>query len=1207
MAVCDRNTEVQQVMKDVSSSGDLIQVMNLMTFIVAPIHLLPQRRDNPLGPPRVGVWGMNTSTITTPTSFTPLETVLLFRGIGEHGFEAPAFSQIATALQTNNLLKNEPTYDVRRLTPESLKDLFLHLLWEELKSEQDPSTGRDGSLSPTSKRRKLEALPLPTLDDARGHLDKIELAYAKSYEAYIRHAIDEIRSLERKFDHAQAELDDIERPAGDEEHEVKAEPVHRHLNGLHDASTLPNGVGPSPKTSPKPSPRMPQLPTHPSPFSQPSQVQVPQHHYQQQQQQQQQQQIHQVQQAAQQTPQPQLPTQAPQAQQLHQAQQQHQAQQVQQGQQQQQQQQLQQPHQIQQSLQRPQPQQQRPNQQPQQPRQQVPQQPSQVVQPHQPLRPLQPSLPHLAPRQDVRNGPGALPAQQAPVASAPRLPGLNHPQITRSPQLTQQDVSRGPIARPQDQPKASSGSPQVLQAPPGVPSFQPLPQSPIPVSEGLQRPDGVGARQSPISAQGGLQVLNQGQLKWEPPYQPSANGPRPPANVLQQQHGPNVFSTPQHMLSAQRPPQIPSPMQAQPGRHAQQIPLPPHTASQFAPPLQTPPPVRPTVETGGAQVANRQQPAVSSPGPTRQQLSVSSPGSSNNPQSPFHPGPYHSYPLPGSAHPPPPPPPPIQTTQAAQPPIHQTPSRTPAVSSPTIPPATATARPAQGLIAPSHQRPIPSNLQNLPPYSQPPLPSGIPSPMQADGSRPYNSPYQPPRTAAVERIHPRLPVTTTPAPAARFSRPPSAPQTPATGGILKPFSAKITKWKEASTPSTPRPGVELRLGWDEVPSPAIEPLSPVLQPKFFPSAPPEQSKKTQHPVGDAVETPASKRKAGRPRTQQSTQEDRSPSTQKSQPADEPPSQPASEQETPRIKDEEVTTPRPTTEIADTVDESTAARHRRSRSTKRKRDDMSPSPSHDTKAHAADAPREGSAAPAAPNVVLWTRSFNKVSGSAMEQIVHHRSANMFAQPIREKDAPGYHKVILHPQDLKSIRAAINHGNRAAAQEAAALPAGDPGTSSWLPRTEELVPPKSIINSGQLDRELAHMFSNAIMYNPDPYHGPGPAFLREANEDGEGQDGGAHQENVLGYKVDEFGVVKDARAMFVEVEKLLSELRSAEKMTAPPNHGLGGTGTGTAAASAAGTRQGSLAQEDHEEQDEQTATETENGDGRSKRRRVARTAA
>jgi hypothetical protein len=240
--------------------------------------------------------------------------------------------------------------------------------------------------------------------------------------------------------------------------------------------------------------------------------------------------------------------------------------------------------------------------------------------------------------------------------------------------------------------------------------------------------------------------------------------------------------------------------------------------------------------------------------------------------------------------------------------------------------------------------------------------------------------------------------------------------------------------------------------------------------------------------------------------------------------------------------------------------------------------------------------------AAPKLVLWTRSFNKVCGSAMEQIVHHRSANMFAAPIREKDAPGYHKVVKQAQDLKTIRAAINHGNRAAAHAAAALEGGDPGSSSvWLPRTEELVPPKSIVNSSQLDRELAHMFSNAVMYNPDPHHGPGPAFLRDVEGEGDAGDGdaggGAHQQDsgVRGYKVDEFGVVNDARGMFVEVEKLLSELRSAEvRRNVPP--GMLGTGTSTRQASVLGGEGG----RDDGEEDEGDGE----GDGAVKRRRITR---
>ena len=306
----------------------------------------------------------------------------------------------------------------------------------------------------------------------------------------------------------------------------------------------------------------------------------------------------------------------------------------------------------------------------------------------------------------------------------------------------------------------------------------------------------------------------------------------------------------------------------------------------------------------------------------------------------------------------------------------------------------------------------------------------------------------------------------------------------------------------------------------------------------------------------------------------------------------------------------------TTEAGDTTaDESVTGRRRTSRLAKRKRRESSPAvvESHE---------REPPAPPVPPTHVLWTRSFNKVSHSAMEQIIGHRSANMFASQIRERDAPGYRSIVLRPQDLKSIRAAINHGNKAATAAAAALPDGDPGTSSvWLPISEELVPPRGIINSAQLDRELAHMFSNAIMYNPDPNRGPGPAFMRELPEDEEeGADGAAT--DALGYKVDENGVVNDARSMFVEVQKLINDLRGAEiQRGAPPAPVPSAAGAAqTPATGGTSTRQASLATAGHgeasdgkdgpssavEEADEHAnVTEPENvGGSIAKRRRIAR---
>lgn len=229
---------------------------------------------------------------------------------------------------------------------------------------------------------------------------------------------------------------------------------------------------------------------------------------------------------------------------------------------------------------------------------------------------------------------------------------------------------------------------------------------------------------------------------------------------------------------------------------------------------------------------------------------------------------------------------------------------------------------------------------------------------------------------------------------------------------------------------------------------------------------------------------------------------------------------------------EVLTPRPHDDAGDTTaDESVHGRPHMatpgsvsSRLAKRKRQETPPEP------------------PAPPSHVLWTRGFTKVSSSALDQISSHRDANMFATGVREKDAPNYRQIVLQPQDITSIRSAIKQGNKAAVQAASSLPGGDPGTASvWVPLSEDLVPPRGIVNSAQLERELVHMFCNAIMYNPDPDRGPGGTFVKRSQDE---------EEEIVGYHLDENGVVKNTRSMFVEVEKLLGDLRSAEKERGVP---------------------------------------------------------
>ncbi|KAL5003576.1 Bromodomain-containing protein [Aspergillus recurvatus] len=183
-------------------------------------------------------------------------------------------------------------------------------------------------------------------------------------------------------------------------------------------------------------------------------------------------------------------------------------------------------------------------------------------------------------------------------------------------------------------------------------------------------------------------------------------------------------------------------------------------------------------------------------------------------------------------------------------------------------------------------------------------------------------------------------------------------------------------------------------------------------------------------------------------------------------------------------------------------------------------------------------------------VLCTRNFPRTGAPIMNDVLTHKHASIFTKPLTERDAPGYRDLIYRPQDLKSIKSSISQGSKAvaAATEAANTPVADgespvpnAGTPSknavlMLPKSEDVIPPKAIVNSAQLEKELIRMFTNAVMYNPIPQRGFGPAFPMAP-------DGGSGRRQYAP-EPDDGGIIKDTLEMFEDVEQAVTTWRSAE---------------------------------------------------------------
>lgn len=209
----------------------------------------------------------------------------------------------------------------------------------------------------------------------------------------------------------------------------------------------------------------------------------------------------------------------------------------------------------------------------------------------------------------------------------------------------------------------------------------------------------------------------------------------------------------------------------------------------------------------------------------------------------------------------------------------------------------------------------------------------------------------------------------------------------------------------------------------------------------------------------------------------------------------------------------------------------------------------------------------------PSLVSVSKNFAKTAQLLLNEITSHKVASIFAKPLSERDAPGYKELVLRPQDLKSIKAAVSKGSRAALAAIETLEAEDrsgeetptknaPATATesgerslgngmyLVKKTEDLFPPKGIVNSSQLEMELVRMFANAVMFNPLPSseRGFGRSLrLRkrggdvDPDADPDADDASSSEE---GSPIDEGGIISDAREMFEDVMASVRKWREVE---------------------------------------------------------------
>nr|POE46904.1 alpha-glucosides permease mph3 [Quercus suber] len=170
---------------------------------ISTLSALARSRLLPQPGASTAVASFHTFMTSLPTSYTPLESLLLFHTLRVEGVTSPSFSRISDQLKSVPLIRSDPSYDADRLGPDALRQLYLDLLKDEVKHDLQRQLDNDpplanGDSSLTSRKRKAASPTLPSIHEAAQHSHLIPQLVARLYTRYREITVEEIREYERR-------------------------------------------------------------------------------------------------------------------------------------------------------------------------------------------------------------------------------------------------------------------------------------------------------------------------------------------------------------------------------------------------------------------------------------------------------------------------------------------------------------------------------------------------------------------------------------------------------------------------------------------------------------------------------------------------------------------------------------------------------------------------------------------------------------------------------------------------------------------------------------------------------------------------------------------------------------------------------------------------------------------------------------------------